>query len=98
MISAKRIRARGDPVARSSLTDRSSVDLSDILNVFQILVALTVIGAVVLQAKGAGLGNIFGGAGGDSYRTRRGIERTLFRGTIVLMLVFVGLSIAAVRI
>ena len=70
---------------------------SEILNVFQILVALTVIGAVVLQAKGAGLGNIFGGAG-DSYRTRRGLERSLFRGTIVLMLVFVGLSIAAVRL
>ena len=71
---------------------------SDILNVFQILISLVVIGAVILQAKGAGLGNIFGGAGGDSYRTRRGLERSLFRGTIVLMLVFVGLSIAAVRI
>ncbi len=71
---------------------------SEILNVFQIFVALLVIAAVVMQAKGAGLGNIFGGAGGDGYRTRRGIERTLFRGTIALMLVFVGLSIAAVRL
>lgn len=74
------------------------MDTSQILNVIQILVALVVIGAVILQAKGAGLGNIFGGAGGDSYRTRRGIERTLFRGTIVLMLVFVGLSIAATQV
>lgn len=74
------------------------MDTSEILNIVQILVALTVIAAVILQAKGAGLGNIFGGAGGDSYRTRRGIERSLFRGTIVLMLVFVGLSIAAVRL
>lgn len=71
---------------------------SEILNVFQIFVALLVIAAVVMQAKGAGLGNIFGGAGGDGYRTRRGLERTLFRGTIALMLVFVGLSIAAVRL
>ena len=71
---------------------------SEILNIFQVLVAILVIGAVVLQAKGAGLGNIFGGTGGEGYRTRRGLERTLFRGTIVLMLVFVGLSIAAVRI
>jgi len=74
------------------------VSTSDILNIFQILISLTVIGAVILQAKGAGLGNIFGGAGGDSYRTRRGIERSLFRGTIVLMLVFVGLSIAATQV
>ncbi len=74
------------------------MDISNILNVFQVLIALAVIAAVILQAKGAGLGNIFGGAGGDSYRTRRGLERSLFRGTIVLMLIFVGLSIAAVRI
>ncbi len=71
---------------------------SDLLNLFQILISLTVIAAVIMQAKGAGLGNIFGGAGGDTYRTRRGLEKTLFRGTIVLMLVFVGLSIAAVRL
>lgn len=72
---------------------------SELLNVIQILVALVVIGAVILQAKGAGLGNIFGGAGAESsYRTRRGLERTLFRGTIVLMLIFVGLSIAATQV
>ena len=74
------------------------MSISQVLNVIQILVALTVIGAVILQAKGAGLGNIFGGAGAESYRTRRGIERSLFRGTIVLMLVFVGLSIAATQV
>ncbi len=74
------------------------MSISQILNIIQILVALTVIGAVILQAKGAGLGNIFGGAGAESYRTRRGLERSLFRGTIVLMLVFVGLSIAATQV
>ena len=73
--------------------------ISQVLNVIQILVALTVIAAVILQAKGAGLGNIFGGGGAESsYRTRRGLERSLFRGTIVLMLVFVGLSIAATQV
>ncbi len=71
---------------------------SEILNLFQILVALMVISAVVMQAKGAGLGNIFGGAGGETYRTRRGLERTLFRGTIALMVLFVALSITAVRL
>lgn len=87
-----------DQESRNGRRYDNHVSTSDILNVFQILIALVVIAAVVLQAKGAGLGNIFGGVGGDSYRTRRGLERTLFRGTIVLMLVFVGLSIAAVRI
>ena len=68
---------------------------SAVVNVFQILVALTLIGAVLLQAKGQGLGNIFGG-GGETYHTRRGVERVLFRGTIALMVTFVLLSIAAV--
>ena len=73
------------------------MDASDILNIFQVLMALAIIGIVLLQAKGQGLGNIFGG-GGETYRTRRGVERVLFRGTIVLMAAFVGLSIAAVRV
>ena len=68
---------------------------SDVLNVFQILVAVIVVALVLMQAKGAGLGNIFGGS--DTYRTRRGLERLLFRGTIVVMVAFVALSIAAVR-
>ena len=72
---------------------------SEVVNVFQILVALTLIAAVLMQAKGAGLGNIFGGGGGaETFRTRRGIERVLFRGTIGLILLFVGLSITAVRL
>ena len=75
------------------------MDTSDVVNVFQILIALVLIAAVLMQAKGAGLGNIFGGGGGgETFRTRRGIERVLFRGTIALIVVFVGLSIAAVRL
>lgn len=72
------------------------METSDVINVFQVLIALVIIGVVLLQAKGQGLGNIFGG-GGETYRTRRGVERGLFRATIVLMAVFVALSIAAVR-
>ena len=68
----------------------------DVVNVFQVLVAFALIGIVLLQAKGQGLGNIFGG-GGETYRTRRGVERVLFRTTIALIITFVALSIAAVR-
>ncbi len=69
---------------------------AEVLNIFQILIALVLIASVLMQAKGAGLGNIFGSE--PSFRTRRGIERGLFRGTIVLMIVFVVVSIAAVRV
>lgn len=73
------------------------MDASDVLNIFQVITALSIIGVVLLQAKGQGLGNIFGG-GGETYRTRRGVERVLFRGTIFLISLFVVLSIAAIRV
>ena len=73
------------------------MDTADILNIFQVVLSLLVIGAVLLQVKGAGLGNIFGG-GGETFHTRRGVEQTLFRATIVLMTLFVAVSIAAVRV
>ena len=54
----------------------------------QILIAIALIVTILLQLRGGGLGGIFGQA--DSvYRTRRGIEKTLFRLTIVLCVIFV---------
>ena len=50
--------------------------------------------AVLLQARGAGLGSTFGG---DSsvYRSRRGVEKRLFQFTILLAILFVIFSLAA---
>ena len=54
----------------------------------QILVAIALIAAVIFQLRGGGIGGIFGQA--DSvYRTRRGIESTLFKLTIILAVVLV---------
>ena len=66
------------------------------LNVAQIIVAVVLIGIVLLQVRGGGLGGIFGQQTG-MYRTKRGIERTMFRFTILLMVVLVVVSIFAVR-
>ena len=66
------------------------------LNVAQIIVAVVLIGIVLLQVRGGGLGGIFGQQTG-MYRTKRGIERTLFRFTILLIMVLVVVSIFAVR-
>lgn len=55
-------------------------------------VALTV--AILLQVRGSGLGNIFGGGGGEFYRSKRGIEKLLFNATILLSGLFVANSIA----
>jgi preprotein translocase subunit SecG len=67
------------------------------LVIAQILVAVVLIGVLLLQVKGGGLGGIFGQP--DSvYRTRRGIEKTLFQLTIGLVVLFVILSVFVVRI
>jgi preprotein translocase subunit SecG len=54
---------------------------------------------ILVQAKGTGgLGGIFGGEGRGVYRTRRGVERTLFLVTIGLSLAFFGISIVSVLV
>ena len=58
-------------------------------------VALTA--ALLLQVKGGGLGGIFGQAD-TVYRTRRGVEKTLFQITIVLVVLFVAISLAMLKI
>jgi preprotein translocase subunit SecG len=65
--------------------------------IVQIIVAITIIVLVLLQVKGSGLGNIFGGDGGV-YRTRRGVEKTLFQATVGLSIFFFLISLVAVAL
>jgi len=67
------------------------------LNIAQIILSTALIIACLLQIKGGGLGGIFGQA--DSvYRTKRGAEKTLFQLTIVLVVLFLIVSIIALRV
>ena len=65
------------------------------LNIVQIIVSIALIVLVILQAKGGGLSSIFGGEGAI-YRTRRGLEKTLFQLTIVLAILFGAISLLSV--
>ncbi len=58
----------------------------------QMILAVALITAILLQQRGTGLGGAFGGEV-TAYRSRRGIERTLFRLTIVLSVLFVVFSL-----
>lgn len=66
--------------------------------IIQIVVAVVLIGVVTLQARGAGLGGMFGGGGTTAFRTRRGVEKRLYQATIVLVIIFLGLSVLAVKL
>ncbi|MCD6599281.1 MAG: preprotein translocase subunit SecG [Dehalococcoidia bacterium] len=61
----------------------------------QILVSIALIATVLFQLHGGGLGGIFGQAE-STYRTRRGIEKTLFKLTIVLAVIFITLAVLIV--
>jgi len=62
-----------------------------------IVIALGLILSILFQVKGGGLGGIFGQAD-TVYRTRRGVEKTLFQLTIVLAVLFVVISILALAL
>ncbi|MCH8049367.1 preprotein translocase subunit SecG [Patescibacteria group bacterium] len=66
-----------------------------ILNVAQVVLAILLTGAILLQARGSGLGAAFGGEG-NVYRTRRGIEKRLHSTTVALAILFFGVSLANV--
>lgn len=54
----------------------------------QLILAILVIISILLQQQGSGLGAAFGGEG-NFYRSKRGLEKTLFYATIVLIALFV---------
>ena len=67
------------------------------LNVIEILVSLLLVILILLQARGAGLGAIFG-QDSTMFRTRRGAERVIFQTTIVVAIIFCALAIVSVRV
>jgi len=60
-----------------------------------IVVSTVLCGLVMLQTRGSGLGSIFGGEGGV-YKTRRGMEKTVFNMTIVFAAIFLVVSLLTV--
>ncbi len=66
------------------------------LDIGLILVSFSLIASVILQSKGAGLGGLTGADTGGVFTARRGVEKTLFRITIGLSVLFFILAIATV--
>ena len=63
--------------------------LQSALPYIQIVLGVLLIGAIIMQRTGASLGGAFGSDNfSTGFHTRRGLEKTLFRATIALGILF----------
>lgn len=67
------------------------------LNIAQMVLSAALILAILIQVRGGGLGGIFGQPD-TVYRTRRGIERSLFQLTIVLVVLFIVVALVSLKV
>ncbi|MCK4520895.1 preprotein translocase subunit SecG [Candidatus Parcubacteria bacterium] len=73
--------------------------MQELISYIQIAVAVLLIVLILFQQRGTALGSAFGGGGGGGgegggfYATRRGIQQKIFWATIILGIVFIGLSL-----
>lgn len=85
----------GDHTTLSAQQRKNLVmNFSIILSIIQLVIAVFLVVFILLQQGGTALGSAFGGGGGSFYGARRGIQQKLYWGTIVLGVLFVGLSLA----
>lgn len=67
----------------------------ELLSIIQIVSSLLLVGLILLQAKGTGLGAAFGGET-MFYRTKRGAEKLIFAATVTLSVIFLLTSLLRV--
>ncbi|MBZ9573055.1 preprotein translocase subunit SecG [Patescibacteria group bacterium] len=66
--------------------------MKQLILILQIAIPCLLILFILLQQRGTALGSAFGGEGGF-YARRRGIERKIFWGTIILGVLFIVISL-----
>ena len=71
--------------------------MNNLILILELISGLALMTMILLQAKGTGLSGVFGGDGG-AYRSRRGVEKLLHRGTIAVALIFISLGVINILI
>ena len=67
------------------------------LNILQMVISAALVLVIMFQVRGGGLGGIFRQQD-TVYRTRRGVEKSLFQLTIVLVVLFVVVALVSLRV
>lgn len=74
------------------------MNLKNIIEIIQIVVAVLVMILILLQERGSGLGEAFGDAASGGNFQRRGPEKAIFFATIAGVVIFIASSIATLLI
>lgn len=67
------------------------------LHIIQVILSLALVGLILLQTKGTGLGSTFGGEM-SFYQTKRGVEKLLFRLTVIIATLFLVSSVLGILV
>jgi protein translocase SecG subunit len=62
------------------------------LSIIHIIISILLAVSVLMQTRGTSVGIAFGG-GSETYRSKKGVEKILFYGTIIFAALFAALSI-----
>jgi len=62
--------------------------------IIQSVLSVLIVILILLQSQGSGLGSVWGG-GGETFHTKRGVEKVLFNLTIIFIILFAVTSIAS---
>ena len=71
--------------------------MNTILLIVQILLSVALVGVILMQSQGSGMGSSFGG-GGEFYRSKRGLEKVLLKVTVIIAVLFLLSSLANILI
>jgi preprotein translocase subunit SecG len=71
------------------------MNLEDALAFASILISIALVGVILLQVRGEGVGGL---QSGSFVRTRRGMEKSLFNFTILLSVIWITVSAVAVYV
>jgi preprotein translocase subunit SecG len=61
--------------------------MNNVLLAVNIIVSILIVVFILVQGRGGGLGSAWGG-GGETYHTRRGVEKVTLRVTVFLIVIF----------
>ncbi|MFA6897755.1 MAG: preprotein translocase subunit SecG [Patescibacteria group bacterium] len=67
--------------------------MNQTLNIAQAVISILLIISILLQNRGTGLSETFGGGGNASYQTKRGFDKFLFRASILLAILFLATAV-----